>query len=443
MSTPLYDALKAFAETRPNRFHMPGHHGHPLPIPYGPSLSELDFTELPPTGNLFESGGPIEEAELLWAGAYGMSSCLFLTGGSTQGLLAALALACPPGNALLVDRGCHRSVYHAMALLDLRPVYLPRPWLSEPGVNGPVDPHAVETALRNNPDIKTLCITSPTYYGVKSDIETLSEIVHSHGGKLVVDGAHGAHLPFLGDNPYLKADLLVVSAHKTLPAPGQTALLFSNGTYSMDELRRCGKIFGSSSPSYPMMAALDLCRADMEGEGRARYQRAAEFVHTLRKTFSSLQDTDAPLDPCRFTWCVREGSAVQERLRRDFGIYPEMADTAHVVFTLTCSDSEEERAALQTALAALAGRCETERKNSAVCPALPPFPEQVLSPRAALFSPRRTVALEETEGMVSADQIAPYPPGVPVIAPGERIDKKHLSYLAEVGYNRKSMIGVL
>ena len=122
--TPLCDALRRFAEQRPLRMHMPGHKGHFLPLPELSPAAALDVTELPPTGNLFESGGPIEAAEDLWARAFGSTHCLFLTGGSTQGVLSAFTLACRPGDQVLVDRGCHRSAFNAMALLDLHPHYL-------------------------------------------------------------------------------------------------------------------------------------------------------------------------------------------------------------------------------------------------------------------------------------------------------------------------------
>lgn len=131
-NTPLYDALRAFAAARPLRMHMPGHKGRPLPAPELAGLSALDFTELPPTGDLFSGGDAIEAAEALWAKAFRMAHCLFLTGGATQGVQAALALACRPGDAVLLDRGSHRSAYNALALLDLRPVYLERPWPAPP-----------------------------------------------------------------------------------------------------------------------------------------------------------------------------------------------------------------------------------------------------------------------------------------------------------------------
>lgn len=439
MPTPLYTALKALAARRPWRFHMPGHHGRPLPVPEFPGYSALDFTELPETGNLYEAGGPIEAAEDLWSAVFGMASCLFLTGGSTQGLLSALTLACPPGGALLVDRGCHRSVYHAMALLDLRPVYLARPWLSGPGVAGPISPGEVERALLAHPEVKTVCITSPTYYGVLSDIPALAAVVHARGGVLVVDGAHGAHLPFLGLSAYGGADLLVVSAHKTLPAPGQTALLFSGGAFSRGELRRAGQIYGTSSPSYPLMAALDLCRAHMAGPGGAGLRRAAEGVRSLRGAFPSLGEGDAPLDPCRFVWRVADGHGAQRALREEYRIYPEMADGAHVVFLLSAGEPSEAFSALTRALSALGGGDPGPSR----APAPPPVPAPAVSLRAALLSPRRLLPLSAAEGLTAAEAVCPYPPGVPVLAPGERVDKKHLSYLAQVGYNIENQIGVL
>ena len=435
-NTPLYTALRRFAAQNPLRMHMPGHKGKPLPAPELAGLAAIDFTELPPTGNLFDGGGAIGEAEELWAKVFQMDSCLFLTGGSTQGGLAALTLACPPGSGLLLDRGCHRSAFHAMALLDLKPVYLPRPWLAEGAVTGPISPDEVEKQLLAHPEIKAVCITSPTYYGVLSDIPALAAVIHRHGGVLVVDGAHGAHLPFLGLDHFSAADLAVVSAHKTLPAPGQSALLLAGGRFSHRNLRRAGAIYGSSSPSYPMMAALDLCRAHMLEEGAAAYQKTAEEVAALRRDFPALTARHAPLDPTRLTLLSPHGFAAQERLE-GLGVWPEMADAGHVVFIPTCADGPEQFARLRAALDTLTpGDCPP-------FPPPPPLPEAVLTPRQALFSPREHLPLARAEGRVCAQQIAPYPPGVPVVAPGERICKKSIAYLDEIGYNTREDIAVV
>ncbi|NCB63343.1 MAG: aminotransferase class V-fold PLP-dependent enzyme [Clostridia bacterium] len=440
--TPLCDALRAFADQAPLRQHMPGHHGKPLPLPELRGYAAIDFTELPPTGDLFSPGGPIEEAEELWARAYGMAACLFLTGGSTQGIHASMALCCRPGDEVLIDRGSHRSVYNALGLLDLRPHYLTRPWREESGVMGPISPQVVENYLTQNPKIKTVCITSPTYYGVLSDIGAIADIVHAHGGKLVVDGAHGAHLPFLGENPYRDADLVTVSAHKTLPAPGQTALLFSNGSFHLNNLRWGASLCGSSSPSYPLMAALDALRAYMEEEGKYEYRRLTEQVGALRKKFSTLS-AEIPQDPTRFVLCCRDGFAVQQKLEKQ-NLWPEMADTGHVVFLPSIADSREELEALSRILSEnqLDSPTHFQAMADDFCDP-PPLPEQVVTPREALFAPRREVALKDAEGLVSAVQVAPYPPGIPIIAPGERVDKKQLSYLSQIEYNVQNKIGIL
>ena len=444
-NTPLYDALRAFAAARPLRMHMPGHKGRPLPAPELAGLSALDFTELPPTGDLFSGGDAIEAAEALWAKAFRMAHCLFLTGGATQGVQAALALACRPGDAVLLDRGSHRSAYNALALLDLRPVYLERPWLPQAGVTGPVSPQSVEQALKTRPDIKTVCITSPTYYGVLSDLPALAAVCRAHGAVLVVDGAHGAHLPFLGNFDLAAANLAVVSAHKTLPAPGQSALLLAGGSrtagasprrFTQAELRWAASLTGSSSPSYVLMAALDVCRAYMEAEGAAAYRETVAQVAALRRHYPSLTEGDAPLDPARFVLRCPGGFAAQERLEA-LGVWPEMADGGHVVLIPTCADGPGDFARLEEALRQVAlGPCP-----GYPAPTVPP--EMALTPRQALFSPREHLPLARAEGRVCAQQIAPYPPGVPVVAPGERICKKSIAYLDEIGYNTREDIAVV
>ena len=428
MPTPLYDGLRALAARRPLRLDMPGHHGRPagnFPWP-----SELDFTENGATGDLFgDEADAIRQAEHLWAARFGFDACLFLTGGSTQGVHAGLALLAGQGSAVALERGSHRSAYHALALLDLIPHFLTRPWLAGEGVTGPILPEMVEETLETRRSIKTVCITSPTYYGVLSDIPAIAAVCHAHGARLMVDGAHGAHLPFLGYTGYQAADAVIMSAHKTLPAPGQTALLFANG-FDLSVLQRWGAVYGTSSPSYVLMSALDAVRDYMEGEGTVRYQETVRLADALRRRWPALRPRDGlSLDPARLTLFSPDGFALADALReRD--VYPELSGRGHVVCILTCADGEAEFARLEGALA------RTGLTGPAVpCPAPAGVPETVFTPRQALFAPRETVPLAESAGRAAACQIAPYPPGVPVVAPGERIEKKHLAYLREIGYN--------
>lgn len=430
--TPLYDRLRELSQLPLTRLDMPGHHGSPAPgLEFWPA--HLDVTEHPATGDLFdpEEGDPIVEAQGLWARAVGMDTCLFLTGGSTQGIHAALALTAGVGGEVLLDRGSHRSVFNALALLDLTPHYLPRPWLEEEGITGPIQPQDVEWALQKHPNVKTICITSPTYYGVLSDLPAIAAVCHAHGAKLMVDGAHGAHLPFLGYTGYQAADVVVVSAHKTLPAPGQTALLLAQG-YTGEQLRRAASLYGTSSPNYVMMAALDVVRDYMEGEGRKAYTKTAALVENLRSAYPAVRPGQVELDPTRLVLKCGDGHGVARTLM-ERGIYYEMADSGHVVCIFTCADGPETAAALTAALEGV------ELGGGTPLPPPPPPPQQVISPRQALFASTREVAWDQAQGRVCACQLAPYPPGIPVVAPGERVDKKHLAYLAQIGYNRSSI----
>ena len=430
--TPLYDAIRAYAGQNPARFHMPGHKGKLLPAPELQPIAPLDVTEIDPTGDLFSGGEPFDTAQQLWARHFAMDNCLFLTGGSTLGLHAALALFCRPGDQVLIDRGCHRSVYNALALLDLEPVYLPRPWRAGEGITGPISPQDVENLLDSHPNIKTVCITSPTYSGVLSDVAELSHLIHARGGKLIVDGAHGAHLPFLGVDAFSGCDALICSAHKTLPALGQSALLFTNGV-DPRQVRQMTSVFGSSSPSYPMMISLDCARDYLEGEGAEEYRRAARRTAALRAAFPSLGEGELRLDPTRLTLTSPDGNALARALEGE-NIWPEMADRGHVVLILTAQDSQADLNRLEQAL-------ERRRDLLGAPPILPPppLPKPACSPRQALFAPVERLPLSDCLGRVAAGQLAPYPPGVPVVAPGEVIGEKELAYLKKIGYNNSDV----
>ena len=268
-----------------------------------------------------------------------------------------------------------------------------------------------------------------------SDTAAIGALIHERGGKLFVDGAHGAHLPFLGVGAFSGADGVVVSAHKTLPALGQSALLFTRG-FDPDLVRLRAGIYGSSSPSYPMLASLDGARQWLEDGGAGAYRRTAREVARLRARFPSLRGP-LPLDPARFTLKVKDGPAFARALESR-GVFPEMEDGGHVVFICTPQDLGENFARLEGALREL-------EDGLGPCPAIPapPLPERVLSLREALFAPSRVRPLEECAGETAAAPVAPYPPGVPVVAPGERIGKKELAYLRQIGYNTKSEVRVV
>lgn len=439
-----YDSLVEFAGQNPLRLHMPGHKGKQLPMAEWDALAPLDFTELTPTGNLYEGDDWLEDSQRLWAWDWGMDTCFYSTGGSTQGIFTLFALFTRPGDTVLVDRVCHKSVHNALALFDLQPVWLQRPWLQNCAVTGPLTPALVEQAIQTHPEAKALLVTSPTYYGVLSDLEGLGKLCHANGIKLLVDGAHGAHLPLvlrqgqknclLGFNPYRPADGVTVSAHKTLAAPGQTALIFANGV-TLRQLRRGAGLAATSSPSYPMLAALDQLRGWMY-ENRENYRRVAARCAQLRRDYPCLPLEDGELDPCRLVLQVEDGHGLATKLE-ELGIYVEMSDQFHVVCILTAADGEQDFLRLMRGLNVLGLRGKTPFVPDLEAP---PVPEMALSPRKARFAPEGRTRLGKALGKIAADPIAPYPPGVPVVAPGEVISEKILAYLYKLCYDESSDI---
>lgn len=434
----LYEALCRQAAGQAARFHMPGHKGraaYSLGDPFA-----IDYTEITGTGNLYEGDEPILSAERAAARHYGAHDCLFLTGGSTQGVMTAIAAAVPVGGTLVIDRSCHRSAAHAMALLDLTPQFVfPQPFEDVPGC---VDPQDVAAALEQHPESAAVLITSPNYYGVRQDIAGIARVCHAHHVPLLVDAAHAAHFCAVGlPSPIQEgADLAAVSAHKTLPALGQSAMLLSSGRIAWETLLETAPMFGSSSPSYLLMASIDLARAWLEHEGAELYRNCAQAVENLRAwlpehtVFCALEG--AVLDPCRLTICTGQtsldGFGLAEQLERR-GIFCEMADARHVVLICTGMDEQADFALLKRALCEIpcARSSEVQKGFHTGLPA----PERVCSVREAMFSAHREVPAEQAAGEVCARAVTPYPPGVPLVYPGERICGEHVEFLRDQCYN--------
>lgn len=448
MNTPLYDAMRALANKHTARFHMPGHKGQDVLPDFGPILP-LDFTEVYETGNLYTGEGPIRQAEELAARLYHASDCHFLTGGSTQGIHTMLYAAAGAQADVLFDRNCHKSAAHAAAMLDLSPAFV-FPQTIEPfGIPGLLDPKAIDHALSQNSAIRAVLITSPNYYGIRQDIPAIAAVCHAHEVKLLVDAAHGAHFPAVGlPSPIEEgADLAALSAHKTLYALGQSAMLLSAGTIDSDRLREGASLFGTSSPSYAMMVSLDLARAALEQDDS--YQKTAQAVAALRQHLAQHTRfrplTGDMLDPCRLTVSTAgtdwTGDRLADTLYERFGVACEMSDARNMVCIVTPADLPDNLRRLTEALDALSD----EVQEAPLPDPLPPLPtpRPVLSVRRALLGPGTTVFLDDVQpGMVCARPVTPYPPGVPVLWPGEEITAEHIVFLRNQCYNTIDRISV-
>lgn len=422
------------------RFHMPGHKGRldgSLPL----LDITLDMTELPGTGSLYDGSLPISGAEDLCAKAWGAENAFFLTGGSSQGVRAAVYAAVKPGGRLICDRNCHTSLNSAIVMLDLTTEYIDSKILPAFEVTGRLDPLEIERRIFENPDVSGIFITSPTYYGVMQDVPAIAKIARAHDVPLIVDEAHGAHLPFLtgcAGAVSQGADLAVCSMHKTLPALGQSALLTAGSRVPAERIRYACSLFGSASPSYLMMANMDLTRAYMETEGRSRQKEIVEaslkFTAALHERGLDSLGRHIICDPMRLTVNTAavglSGYDALEILEERFGIAPEMADRSNLVFILSAFDTREQLDKLLHALSSLA-----EVGRETVIPPLPvlPCPVAVMRPREAALSSERAVKLSDSEGKTASRPVSVFPPGIQIVGAGERMEREHIEFLLMQG----------
>lgn len=425
--TPIWTALTRYAARQTLRMHMPGHKGKSV-FPADVPLSALDVTELADTGCLYDDTPPFSEANRLAANAWGVPQAMILAGGATLGIQAMLryAFAGSENRRILVDRGSHKSVYHALAFLDLDPTYLlPDQSGREPfeAIGATFSPEAIDRALAETA-AHAVILTSPTYYGTAHDIAAIAAAVHRHGALLLVDEAHGAHFPFTaGMSPAvaLGADIAVCSLHKTLSALTGAALLTASDAVDLRGISRAAAEFGSSSPSFLIAASADCARAAAEAS-RGRFDRLAADLAAHPCKFprhSALTSASGLVDPLRLTVCTAAcGLAGTDaaKLLDAAGVAVEMSDADHVVAILSAADSDSDHKRLFAALDALPAAKPIPR--SAACS---PAPTRVYSPREAWMAPSETVPLTDCIGRVAAETVGRYPPGIPLVAPGEEI----------------------
>lgn len=448
----LYDYLKAYEARGLYPFHMPGHKRRLAPAGME-DVFRMDVTEVEGTDNLHDARGVLKEAQDFAAQLYGSEETHFSVNGSTGALLAAIAAACGVCGRLIVSRSCHASVYHAIEMLQLEPVYIYPEINARFGIEEGIRPEAVREAIRQSKDRKpgAVVLTSPTYPGVVSDIRAIADICHENGILLIVDEAHGAHLPFSGYFPESAvacgADLVIQSTHKTLPAMTQTALLHVNGPLADRAMvRRMLAVFESSSPSYILMGSIDACMHMMKEQGEELFERYTKRLDRLRRKMHTLRHFDLPekadfgtgtcdIDRSKLVISVRRehlnGAVIAQQLRQVYQIETEMAEPDYVLAMTSVGDDEEGFSRLMDALRAM----DTDREFLRSAALQPdqcldsqdlrlPVMKQVMPASAAAFGPAQELKLEAAAGRTSAGFIYLYPPDVPIAAPGEQITEE-------------------
>lgn len=419
--------------------HMPGHKRNTALAPYLKRLgAELDITEIDGFDNLHAPSGIIYESMQKAAELRNSRYAFYLVGGTTAGILASVSAVIDDGDKVIASRNCHKSVYNALELNNAKTVFVMPKIDAKTGIAGSICPWDIEQAIKENPDAKLVILTSPTYEGVTSDIKEICKVSHSHNIPVLVDGAHGAHLgftkDFLSDNIRQEADISVESLHKTLPSLTQTAICYVNSDL-VDSKRIADKlsVFQSSSPSYLLMASIDGCinlLKDKKDELFTRWKERLDYFYENCKDLENLKILEKSeaffdLDKSKIVILTKSGPWLSEKLR-EMGIECEMTAPGYVVAMTGMGDTNQMLSYLKTCLLKIDKEAEKWQKIKDFKPLLP---EKAMGIKLAKKQESEWVKIEDCADRISAGYIFAYPPGVPIIAPGEVISGEIKSLL--------------
>ena len=459
MST-IYDKLKDYSDSDYYGFHMPGHKRNldmlKSTVPY-----KIDITEIEGFDDLHHAEGILKEAQIRAARIYHADETHFLINGSTVGILSAIAGVTKKGDTILVARNCHKSVYHAIYMNELNPVYLYPEFNHCAQLNTEVSVDDVREALDKYPSIRAVVIVSPTYDGVVSDVEAIAEAVHEKGIPLIVDEAHGAHFgfhPYFPQNANTRgADIVIHSLHKTLPALTQTALLHINGSLaSRKGVREYLRMLQSSSPSYVLMSSIDSCIDMLENRRKELFDPYVKMLEKMRGRLRQLKRLELVetenFARSKIVISVRHADMSSKRLYRillnEYHLQMEMVAGTYILAMTSIGDTEDGMERLARALKEIDAQAD-ERMRSGNCleetptiiGASLPRPEVVYNSsvmenmldEAAISavpgSKVRRLPWRDSVGYISTEYAYLYPPGSPLIVPGERVSQEAVDML--------------
>lgn len=448
------------AAEKPVSFHMPGHKGSDIYRRYGydafiNNFIDCDITEIPGADNLFQTEGIIRETAEKYRRLYDVKKSYLLINGTSGGLIAAILASVPAGKKLVMARNCHKSVFNALTLGGIEPVYAYPSMVEEYGISGPVEPGEVARCLDESPEAEAVILPSPNYYGICSDIKVIADVVHARGKVLIVDQAHGAHLKFMPGEPLAAeecgADIVVNSTHKTLCSFTQSAVLnYNSDRVEQYVLEDKLQAIQSTSPSYLLMASLDINADILENHGDelfTAWQTNIERFYAKAAAVSGLKLMEVPgaMDKTKINIdmsCYGIDGNQLEELLMEKGIYSELV-TGDILMCMTgIGNTESDFERLLEALEDIAKRSEAKAEGGG----------QFSEDGAALWMKKRALhklpekkqqlRLDESEGLICASSIIPYPPGIPFVCPGEVIGREEIEYIKLLRGRGEKVIGV-
>lgn len=454
---PLVEALKEYRQKDPAYFCIPGHRFERGISSKWLSNSDraflqYDLTEAQGLDDLHQPSGVIREAQELTAQLFGAQQSFFLVNGTTCGNEAMILTAAREGEKILIPRNAHKSVMMGLILSGARPVYMMPERLTAWGIDGGINPETVAGSLREHPDLRAVLAVSPTYYGVGSNLKAIADICHNAGIPLLVDEAHGAHMYFSDQLPegalQQGADMCTQSFHKVTGALTQSSVLHvGSDRIRISDLKQPLQMVQSTSPSYLLMASIDAARYELAVNGKAMIEEALSLAAYARAEIAGIPGMDcideriigqlsvSEFDRTRLTVSAAglgiSGFELQQRLFKQFRVDTELADYQNVLAVITFANRQEDINRLIEGLRRIAAEPGQTEQTAGFDPLLPmpPLPRQEMTPRQAYFVEKIQIPWQHARGKIAGEPVIPYPPGIPVVCPGEVITDEVWEYL--------------
>lgn len=460
---PIYEALERFGKMRVVPFDVPGHkrgRGNPeLARLLGEKCVSMDVNSMKPLDNLCHPVSVIREAEILTAQAFGAAHAFLMVGGTTSAVQSMILSVAKRGEKIILPRNVHRSVMGAMVLCGAVPVYVNPEGDDRLGIPLGMSVEAVKQAVRENPDAKAILVNNPTYYGICSDLKAIVEVAHSNGMLCLADEAHGTHFYFSDELPVSAmeagADMASVSMHKSGGSLTQSSILLAGPAMQEGHVRQIINLTQTTSASYLLLSSLDISRRNLALRGEEAFKRVAGLARYARREINAIGgyyayskelingDSVYDFDETKLSVNTLDvglaGIEVYDLLRDEYDIQIEFGDLGNILAYLSIGDRPREIERLVSALAEIRRRYQTD--SSGLMNQEYIDPEVVTSPQEAFYADKESVPLEDSVGKVCSEFVMCYPPGIPILAPGERITKEILEYIQYAKAKGCSMTG--
>ena len=460
---PIYEALERFREMRVVPFDVPGHKhgkGNPeLTAFLGEKCVGVDVNSMKPLDNLCHPISVIRDAELLAADAFGASHAFLMVGGTTSSVQSMVLSCCKHGDKIILPRNVHRSVINSLVLCGAIPVYVNPEVDCHLGISLGMSREQVKKAIEENPDAVAVLVNNPTYYGICSDIRAIVKMAHDAGMLCLADEAHGTHFYF-GDNMPISAmkagaDMAAVSMHKSGGSLTQSSLLLIGENVSERHVRQIINLTQTTSGSYLLMSSLDISRRNLALRGKEVFRKVIEMADYAREEINAIGgyyaygremingDSIFDFDPTKLSVHTRDiglaGIEVYDILRDEYDIQIEFGDIGNILAYLSIGDRMQELERLVSALAEIRRRYKKDPAGLLSQEYIDP--EVVCSPQSAFYSNKKSIPIKESAGHVCSEFVMCYPPGIPILAPGERITEGILEYIEYAKAKGCSMTG--